>query len=211
MKETQCDRCGAWVIAEFTFHQLCDKWKAHIGGKLTDGYEKRFRREGVRLGIPWEEVILPFKYCAQGKLTRFYIVKGPADTKAKKQVLDCPQFFMAGLSPDEFPVPSPLWTVCLTESHGPATVKGQLFVPGLCENRVYFRLPAHGKIEPERVREGTCDVCSQAFAQGLVVTEITRFCCNKHYLQWWKKKHPEEYRKFNGPCPEDENPSHPLR
>lgn len=76
MEESQCDSCGAWVVAELTYRQLCEKWKAHIDGKITDGYEKRYRREGERLGIPWEELVLPFKYCARGRLTRFYIING---------------------------------------------------------------------------------------------------------------------------------------
>lgn len=37
-----------------------------------------------------------------------------------------------------------------------------------------------------------------------MVREVTRFCCNKHYLQWWREHHPEEYRKFNPPAPGEE-------
>lgn len=161
--ESDCDTCGGWAVADFTFSELCAKWHELIGGKITEGYERRYQREGERLGVPWEELRLPFKYCTRGRLTRFYIVKGPADTRSKKSIRGCPHYFLRGVDTSEFPVPSPLWTVCHTESHGPTTLKGQQFVPGLCENRVYFRLPTHGKVEPERVEAGNCDVCGKDF------------------------------------------------
>lgn len=37
MEESQCDICGAWVVAELTYRQLCEKWKAHICGMLPAG------------------------------------------------------------------------------------------------------------------------------------------------------------------------------
>ena len=197
MPSTQCDKCAAWTVSEFTYQELCSKWRELIGGTITDGYIKRYKKQGERQGQSWQELPLAFKYCAQGMLTRFYIVKRPDDTKACKIVNDCPGFTALGMKIIEFPIPSPLWTVCLKESHGPSQVKGQLFVPGLCENRVYFRVPAHGEIRPEIIHAGTCDVCGNDFSQGIIMKEVTYFCCNKHYLQWWRKEHPWEYQEFN--------------
>jgi hypothetical protein len=194
---SQCDKCAAWSVSEFTYTELCAKWRELIGGRITDGYVKRFKKEGKQLNHPWQEVTLPFKFCAQGMLTRFYIVKNTKDTRATKVVEDCPGYTALGMKVIDFPVPSPLWTVCLKESHGYSRVKGQLFVPGLCENRVYFRIPAHGDVRPIIVDKGSCDVCGSDFNQGIMVKEVTYFCCNKHYLQWWRKEHPWEYQEFN--------------
>jgi|MTBAKSStandDraft_1061840.scaffolds.fasta_scaffold50583_3 hypothetical protein len=209
MVRSQCETCSAWTVGELTYEELCRKWHLLVGGAITAGYARRYRREGERLGRPWEEVVLPFKYCAKGMLTRFYIVKGPDDTKPRKMVRNCPEYSINGVNIVEFPVPSPLWTICQQEPHKITKVKGQLFLPGLCENYTYFRIPAHGRVEPEIIDNGTCDICGRDFARGLVVREITYFCCNKHYLQWWRKEHPEEYRRFNRRDPEEDkgNPS----
>jgi len=193
------------MVGDFTYSELRRKWETLVGGRITAGYARRFQREGERLELPWEEIALTFKYCAKGMLTRFYIVKGLADTKPKKIVRNCPEFSAAGSNIVEFPVPSPLWTICQQEPHARKKVKGQLFLPGLCENYTYFRIPAHGRIEPEIVNDGICDICGREFSRGLVVREITCFCCNKHYLQWWRREHPDEYSKFNRHDPEEKN------
>jgi len=197
MTTSQCTSCSAWAAGEFTYEELCRRWHVLVGGRITPGYANRYRKEGERRSLPWEEVILPFKYCAKGMLTRFYIVKGPDDTRPKKIVRNCPEYSINGANIVEFPVPSPLWTICQQEPHGKKTIKGQLFLPGLCENYTYFRIPAHGRVEPEIIDGGTCDICGRDFSRGLVVREITYFCCNKHYLQWWRELHPDEYLRFN--------------
>ena len=195
----QCADCSCWIISEFSYRELQEKWNKLIGGPITPGYRKRFEKEGKRLGIPVDEVNLAFKYCLKGKLNRFYIVKHPNDTRPSKKVVDCSGFTTATIGVTEFPIPSPLWSKCMKESHGPTRVQGQIFYPGLREQNGYSRIPAHGTIRPMLIHQGTCDICGSEFSQGLLVREVTHFCCNKHYLQWWKDRNPEMYEKLNRP------------
>jgi len=194
----QCADCSCWTISGFSYIELHEKWNELIGATITPGYKKRFEKEGKRLGIPTDEVTLSFKYCLKGKLNRFYIVKHSRDTRPSKKVTDCPGFTTATIGVAEFPIPSPLWAICMEETHGPTKVKGQVFYPGLREH-CYSRVPAHGTIKPLLIDDGTCDICGSEFLRGLMVKEVTQFCCNKHYLQWWKDRHPKLYEKLNRP------------
>lgn len=137
-----CESCSCWKISEFTYQELCEKWSALIGGPITPGYRKRFEREGERLGIPTERVVLPFKYCLKGKLNRFYVVKHANDTRPSRKMTDCSGLTTAPIGITEFPVPSPLWSICTKETHGPTKVYGQQFYPGLTENGTYVLPPA---------------------------------------------------------------------
>ncbi len=192
-----CADCSCWKISDFSYKELHEKWTTLIGGSITPGYRKRFAKEGKHLGIPTEEVVLPFKYCLKGKLSRFYVVKHPSDTKPCRKVTECPGFTTAVLGITELPIPSPFWSRCTREAHGATKVRRQLFYPGLTELGCYVRIPAQGSIRPVFIHDRTCDICGNAFSRGIEIREITRFCCNKHYLQWWKDRNPEIYDKLN--------------
>lgn len=195
---TQCDECSCWTITEFTYDELHNAWNRLVGAAITPGYKKRFEREARSRKLPLEEVTLPFKYCAKGKLSRFYISKHATDTKACKKVINCSGFTTATIGVEEFPIPSPMWALCMQETHGPKRVNGHIFYPGLREH-CYSRIPAHGAIKPLFIDDSRCDICGNEFSRGLVVREETHFCCNKHYLQWWKARHPKLYEKLNKP------------
>lgn len=193
----QCALCSCWKISDLLYQELQDLWIKLIGGPITPGYLNRYLKRSGELGIPVEEVKLPFKYCAKGKFTRFYFVKSPTDTKPVKEMAGCPSFTSEQNGGEEIMIPSPFWSLCQQESHGQSSVEGQSFYPGLVENFHYSRIPAHGKNKPLLVDGGTCSICGREFSTGIMVKEITTFCCNKHYLEWWKVKHPEMYAKLN--------------
>ncbi len=192
-----CGECSCWKISDFSYPELCKKWSELVGGLITPGYRKRFEKEGARLGVPVDEVVLSFKYCLKGKLSRFYIVKYPGDTKPAKKVTDCPGFTTSSIGVLEIDIPSPLWSMCMKECHGSSMEKGQLFYPGLLEQQCYSRIPAHGTVKPQLILEGLCDICGKEFSNGIMIKEVTRFCCNRHYLQWWKDHNPKTYEKLN--------------
>jgi len=192
----QCDECSCWRVSEFSYKELHGKWDELVGATMTPGYKKRYEKEARNLNVPVDEVTLSYKYCLKGKLSRFYIVKHPRDTRACKKVTDCPGFTTATIGVREFPVPSPLWATCMQEAHGACRVNGHKFYPGLREH-CYSRIPAHGAIMPSLVNDGRCDICGNDFTRGIVIKEVTQFCCNKHYLQWWKDRHPKLYDKLN--------------
>ncbi len=192
----QCDECSCWTVSEFTYEELHHKWNDLIGAGITPGYKKRYEKKSAKLGVPVDDVRLSFKYCLKGKLNRFYIVKHPRDIRACKNITDCSGFTTAAVGVKEFPVPSPLWTICMRETHGQSRVNGHTFYPGLHE-KCYSRIPAHGAIRPLLIDNGRCDICGDDFTRGIMLTEVTHFCCNKHYLQWWKDRHPGLYEKLN--------------
>ncbi len=155
----QCDECSCWVVSEFSYKELHEKWDELVGATITPGYKKCYEKEARNLDVSVGEVTLSFKYCLKGKLSRFYIVKHSRDTRACKKVTDCPGFTTATIGVSEF--------------------------------------PARCAIKPSLVNDGRCDICGNDFTSGIVVKEVTQFCCNKHYLQWWKDRHPKLYDKLN--------------
>lgn len=192
-----CAQCIHWTVELFKYEDLKERWDSLLGTEITAGYKDRFLRESKQLSQDFSETELLFKYCGKGCVDRFYIMRNPNDTKPKKNIASCPLFNVTSTSSDEFPIPGPLWNFCSTESHGPTVLKGQKFLPGLYEKSIYFRIPTHNNIQPEIGVSGQCSVCSNDFERGIVVREITYFCCNKHYLQWWKKRHPKAFEKLN--------------
>ena len=143
----QCDECSCWAVSEFSYKELDEKWDELIGATITPGYKKRYEKEARSLNVPVDEVTLSFKYCLKGKLSRFYIVNHSRDTRACKKVTACPGFTTATIGVSEFPVPSPLWAICMQEAHGACRVNGHKFYPGIREH-CYSRIPAHGAIKP---------------------------------------------------------------
>jgi hypothetical protein len=87
------------------------------------------------------------------------------------------------------------WTYCQnwhTRTHTPV---GPVYSSGLYESG-YHRIPWHGVIEPQQIEVGVCFECGETFSDGIAVAAVEsapwEFCCNLHYLQWWKRLHPGE-------------------
>ena len=87
------------------------------------------------------------------------------------------------------------WTYCQNWHTRTREPLGPIYASGLYETG-YCRIPWHGNIEPEQIGAGVCIECGDRFAAGLQIAGVesaTReFCCNLHYLQWWRREHPGE-------------------
>ena len=99
------------------------------------------------------------------------------------------------------PIRNPLWTYCWNRRSRSEKPQGPVFTQGIYENG-YCRIPWNGKHEPRSYVAGKCEVCGRIFKeQGIEVLDNNlslQFCCNAHYIQWWKDKHrgvvlPYEY------------------
>ena len=192
-----CLQCVHWTVESFTYATLKEKWEKLLSTPITPGYRQKFEKESLRLAIDFAETELPFKYCGKGCVDRFYVVRNHNDIKPKRKITNCSSFSVTESAASEIPVPGPLWQICTTESHGPTVVRGQQFYPGLYENTLYFRIPAHKAIRPEIGNPGQCTVCGSEFEHGIMVHEVSTFCCNRHYLQWWKERNPKLFEKLN--------------
>ena len=192
-----CKTCAHWTVELFTYERLRNRWDAIISKDITVGYKEKFRKESERLQQDFESTGLRYKYCGLGLLDRFYIMRNPRDPEPRKEVRNCSGFVTDTDSRIIIRVPSRLWTICCTDSHGITQIKEQLFFPGLYENGSYFRIPGHGEIRPEIIGHGCCKVCGENFEKGLRVTERTDLCCNRHYLQWWAGRHAKVFEKLN--------------
>ena len=93
------------------------------------------------------------------------------------------------------------WTYCQNWHTQTPEPLGPIYASGLYEDG-YRRIPWHGNIEPEHAQSGTCNECGERFADGLqvaMVEEAAReFCSNLHYLEWWKREHPDEEAPMSG-------------
>jgi hypothetical protein len=51
-------------------------------------------------------------------------------------------------------------------------------------------------IAPEFTQAGLCNECGAQIEDGISIAAIESaplaFCNNLHYLQWWKRQHPNE-------------------
>lgn len=87
------------------------------------------------------------------------------------------------------------WTYCQNWHTRTKKLIGPIYASGLYENG-YRRIPWHGAVEPESIGAGACSECGKTFADGIAIVSIESarlvFCSNLHYLQWWKRQHPEE-------------------
>ena len=75
--------------------------------------------------------------------------------------------------------------------------EGPIYSSGFYDDKIdHVRIPWHNKYEPQVNLPGNCCVCNQAFENGIELDMdsegIIHFCCNAHYIQWWKYKHPNE-------------------
>ena len=172
------------------------KWEDAIGGSITPGFLKRYRKEADILEISFKDVRIGFKYCSEGILTRFYLRKGESDCKAARTLDDCKKFSTVSKKL-EFTRISPIWKICTEETHGPSVVSGITFVPGLYEDHTYMRVPLYGSVRPKIVRsDAECSVCGKKAKRSLSIRIEKSFCCNKHYLEWWAKRYREEYHNL---------------
>jgi len=106
----------------------------------------------------------------------------------------------------------PMWTYCLNFETKKTEPDGPICMVGLIEKKpgwLYARIPWHGTREPKLCVAGTCG-CGRAVAEGIAVqTEDGPqfFCCNAHYIAWWRKQHPNETYRWDlkeWPEPSDE-------
>ena len=92
------------------------------------------------------------------------------------------------------PIPNPFWTYCANWQSRGDQPEGPLFATGLHEHG-YTRIPWDGEDEPRPMCLGRCHVCNREFERGLRVAAATererQFCCNAHYMEWWRLRHPE--------------------
>jgi hypothetical protein len=87
------------------------------------------------------------------------------------------------------------WTYCQNWHSRTRAPIGPVYASGLYDGG-YCRIPWHGAVEPESTNTGACNECGVSVQDGIsvVVVEGTplAFCSNGHYLQWWKRQHPNE-------------------
>lgn len=111
----------------------------------------------------------------------------------------------------QVPLKFPRWTTCdhfVTQlepnHHLPVKPSGPLFRAGLYEDKLvtfqgepfqgYPLIPWHNHSEPNIYAKGSCLECGKTFSSGIEIhhqNESLKFCGNAHYLQWWKRQHPQ--------------------
>jgi hypothetical protein len=94
------------------------------------------------------------------------------------------------------------WTYCENWHSRSAVPSGPVYSSGIYEYESgYHRIPWHGNTEPEIVHDGICQQCEAEIQEGISIALVERppvtFCCNLHYLQWWKAKHPHEQARMS--------------
>jgi len=137
----ECQECIHWKCQSLSYAELVENWGLAIGGEVTPGHKKRFSREVINRGQSFDDVRLRYKYCSKGILTRFYIMKSDKDTKGTVRIKNCQEYRIGTEDDVDLNIPSPLWTACTMESHGPSMVRGVPFTTGLYEKGIYFRVP----------------------------------------------------------------------
>ncbi len=89
-----CENCLNLKVKMFTFGDLKNKWnEIYSPDSMTEGYEKRLRRESMKQNTPFERTRLKFIYCSKGMLNRFYIIRGHSTIKTKPGMQGC-QFYL---------------------------------------------------------------------------------------------------------------------
>jgi hypothetical protein len=181
-----------WKCNTFSYDELLATWNEVIGTPITPGHLRRYHKAAASSGLSLEEVRIGYKYCAAGKLSRFYLMKGAHDTRPPRAVLSCSQF-----TADPAGSFAAIWRICSEETHGPSEYRGIRFVPGLFEHKTYTRIPLYGSVRPRVERSAErCNTCGGQAKRVLVVELRKVFCCNEHYLAWWAKRYREEYQRL---------------
>lgn len=93
------------------------------------------------------------------------------------------------------PVPYDHWTYCQNWHTRTSDPIGPIYASGIYDE-CYRRIPWHGAVPPEFVTTGVCSECSAPIHDGISIPSVEgaplAFCCNLHYLDWWKRQHPGE-------------------
>jgi len=94
------------------------------------------------------------------------------------------------------------WTYCLNWHTKSPEPDGPILSCGHPEpGQTFPRIPWHGHREPQLGRvDGDCVMCGGSCADGILRQGIRVedddgekvFCCNGHYVEWWKDRHPDE-------------------
>lgn len=194
-----CQECINWKCEQLTYSEFQERWRETIGGSISPGVLKRYSRKAEGENKPLESIEIGYKYCSKGVLSRFYIMKNCNDFKAVNKISSCPHFSYLHSSMMELDECSPIWKICISDSHGLSEVQGVTFVPGLYEDDKYMRIPLYGSTRPI-VTKGhhKCSSCGSETNRAITIRLDKTFCCNKHYLEWWGKRYREEYKKLNG-------------
>jgi len=178
-----CQECRSWKCQSLSYAELVEEWGLAIGGDATPGHKKRFTKEAGNRGIPFDNIRLRYKYCSKGILTRFYIGKSDEDTKDVVPMRNCREFNSEDEGSIDIDMPSPLWTACTIESHGPSKHRGIPFTTGLYEKGIYFRVPMCGSVRP--------------MIRNKKLTVTLSFDSNEKYLRWWGKLYPQSFQRLN--------------
>jgi hypothetical protein len=110
-------------------------------------------------------------------------------------------------------IPHPAWTYCANIHTRSSIPVGPIFIAGLAEigarpigedkmwivapaGATYVRIPCYEDTFPKLGTSGVCWVCSRTFENGISLSTdqegVISFCCNKHYVDWWKKNNPDQ-------------------
>jgi len=93
------------------------------------------------------------------------------------------------------PVLADYWTYCQNWHSRTREPVGPIYASGIYEDS-YRRIPWHGPIAPEFIQSGVCSECGVSIDDGISIATVESmpitFCSNLHYLQWWKRQHPNE-------------------
>ena len=84
-----------------------------------------------------------------------------------------------------------LWTYCKNLGSKSYIPDGPIFIGGIDGD--YSRIPFTDNKRPEMGVSIQCQICERPNARGILVEykgQSQGFCCDKHYVQWWKKEHP---------------------
>lgn len=91
-------------------------------------------------------------------------------------------------------ISNPIYTYCANWHTKKDAPDGPMFSPGL--SSAYVRIPWNNEREPKPHVRGKCSICGTTFAKGIKVNtdkgEEVQFCCDRHYVKWWKIKHPDQ-------------------
>ena len=87
------------------------------------------------------------------------------------------------------------WTYCQNWHTRTRAPVGPIYASGIYDE-CYRRIPWHGAVAPELINAGVCNECGDPVHDGISIPVLEgaplAFCCNLHYLEWWKRQHPEE-------------------
>lgn len=99
-------------------------------------------------------------------------------------------------------IENPLWTYCVNCHSMDSEPEGPICMVGLAEKvagYLYARIPWHGNEKPQLCVPGPCE-CGRFAQEGIAIETANgtkHFCCNGHYVKWWRSEHPGETYKWS--------------